>query len=77
MLAALPEWLTRDQAARLLRVTTKTVDRMRADGRLTAYRREDGRAFRPVLVKRDDVRRLLAIGDDLGIRVKHTGPEVV
>lgn len=75
MLAALPELLTRAQAAAVLGVTTKTIDRMRHDGRLSTYRTERGRARRPVLVRRDDVRRALAVAPE--IPVKHAGPEQV
>ena len=33
----LPQWMTRAEVAALFRVSTRCVDLMRADGRLTAY----------------------------------------
>jgi excisionase family DNA binding protein len=47
----LPQWLTRAEVAALFRVTTRTVDVMRADGRLTAYALGD----RVIRFKRSDV----------------------
>lgn len=57
-----PQWLTRQQAAAIAGTTTRTIDRWRTEGTLTTYRRRDGRAYRPVLVARDDLRALLAVG---------------
>jgi excisionase family DNA binding protein len=53
----LPQWLTRAEVAQYYRITTRGVDKLRADGRLRAYtlgylirfRREDVEAaLRPI-----------------------------
>jgi hypothetical protein len=64
LLAVAPEWLTREQAARIANVTPRTIDRWRGDGLLTTYRTESGRAHRPVLVKRDDVAKALEVAPE-------------
>lgn len=64
LLAVAPEWLTREQAAKVANVTPRTIDRWRSEGHLTTYRTAQGRAHRPVLVKRDDVVAALKVGPE-------------
>lgn len=68
LLAVAPEWLTREQAARVANVTPRTVDRWREQGLLTTYRTEAGRAHRPVLVAKADVVKALQVGPEAAAR---------
>jgi hypothetical protein len=56
-----PEWLTRRQAATIAGVTRRTIDRWRDEGRLTTARTDEGAARIPVLIRRDDLLRMLTI----------------
>jgi excisionase family DNA binding protein len=59
------EWADRTVAARLLRVSLKTVGRMADDGRLTPYRIGECLMFwRPEVNQLAEARRIAGIGDD-------------
>lgn len=60
-LAELPSLLTRQEAARYLRVTTRTVARWIASKRLSAIKTHPGRAGR-VLIPREALADMLARG---------------
>lgn len=64
LLDIVPQWLTRKQAAKIAGVTARTIDRWRADGKLSTYRRANGTAYKPILVSRDDLRALLTVAPD-------------
>ena len=64
LLDGLPPLLTLREAAQLLRVSTKTISRWIAEGRLRSGRSAHGGSGR-VLIARTEVQRFL--GDELGI----------
>lgn len=54
-----PEYLTRQEAADLLRVDVQTIDRLARNGRLTRYRVDTGASRSRTLFRADEVRGLV------------------
>jgi len=54
-----PEFLTRQEAADLLRVDVQTIDRLARNGRLTRYRIQTGEQRARTRYRADEVRGLI------------------